>query len=202
MHSSSFLAPLLVLVMVSIVSAEDVSPAPPNFDVIIRGGTVYDGSGGEGRQADVALRGDRIAGVGDFKSATAKVTIDAHGLAVAPGFINMLSWSTESLIADGRSQSEIRQGVTTEIMRKALQILAVEDEKAVAQILAVVLGGPMAKVVRAVDGWEALIKIGAATQPFDVVITDHRMGPDQWRSRNRSSKTFRGFPLLSQRRQC
>jgi len=60
-------------------------------------------------------------------------------------------------------------------MRKALQILAVEDEKAVAQILAVVLGGPMAKVVRAVDGWEALIKIGAATQPFDVVITDHRM---------------------------
>jgi CheY-like chemotaxis protein len=61
------------------------------------------------------------------------------------------------------------------IMRKALQILAVEDEKAVAQILAVVLGGPMAQVIRAADGWEALIKLGAAARPFDVVITDHRM---------------------------
>lgn len=60
-------------------------------------------------------------------------------------------------------------------MTEALQILAVEDEKAVAQILAVVLGGPAAKVTRASDGWEALMKIGAAKRPFDVVITDHRM---------------------------
>ena len=60
-------------------------------------------------------------------------------------------------------------------MREALQILAVEDEKAVAQILAVVLGGPMAKVTRAADGWEALIKVAAAPKPFDVIITDHRM---------------------------
>src|SRR5207245_5106790 len=65
---------------------------------------------------DVASRGDRIAGVGDFSKASAKKTIDARGLAVAPWFINMLSWSNESLIQDGRSQSEIRQGVTTEIM--------------------------------------------------------------------------------------
>ena len=103
--------------IVSVVGAQEVSPArSQEFDVVIKNGTVYDGSGGEGRQADVALRGDRIAGVGDFKKAQAGLTIDAHGLAVAPGFINMLSWSTESLIADGRSQSEIRQGVTTEIM--------------------------------------------------------------------------------------
>ena len=60
-------------------------------------------------------------------------------------------------------------------MKEALQILAVEDEKAVAQILAVVLGGPMAKVSRAAYGWEALIKIAASPKPFDVVITDHRM---------------------------
>ena len=60
-------------------------------------------------------------------------------------------------------------------MREALQILAVEDEKAVAQILAVVLGGPMAHVTRAADGWEALIKVAANRRPFDVVITDHRM---------------------------
>ena len=127
MHCSSLLAALLVPVMVSIVSAEEASPAPQEFDVIIRNGTVYDGSGGEGRQADLALRGDRIAGVGNFKSATAKVTIDARGLAVAPGFINMLSWSTESLIADGRSQSEIRQGVTTEIMGEGESMGPVND---------------------------------------------------------------------------
>jgi N-acyl-D-amino-acid deacylase len=127
MHCSYLLAALAGPVMVSIVGAEEASPAPQEFDVIIRSGTVYDGSGGEGRQADVALRGDRIAGVGDFKNATAKVVIDARGLAVAPGFINMLSWSTESLIADGRSQSEIRQGVTTEIMGEGESMGPVND---------------------------------------------------------------------------
>jgi N-acyl-D-amino-acid deacylase len=87
-----------------------------NYDTIIRNGTVYDGSGADGRKADVAIRGDRIVALGDFQNATAKNVVDATGLAVAPGFVNMLSWSTESLIQDGRSQSEIRQGVTTEIM--------------------------------------------------------------------------------------
>ncbi|MBA3961038.1 MAG: response regulator [Chthoniobacterales bacterium] len=61
------------------------------------------------------------------------------------------------------------------MMKAPLQILTVEDENAVAQILALVLGGPTAKVTRAVDGWEALIKIGASERPFDLVITDHRM---------------------------
>src|SRR3954449_7111879 len=91
------------------------SPAG-KFDLIIKGGTVYDGTGGKGRVIDVALRGDRIAGVGTFAADQASAVIDAKGLAVAPGFINMLSWSTESLIEDGRSQGEIREGVTTEIM--------------------------------------------------------------------------------------
>jgi N-acyl-D-amino-acid deacylase len=94
--------------------------------VIIRNGTVYDGTGAT-RQADVAIRGDRIAGIGDFKSSKANTVIDAKGLAVAPGFINMLSWSTESLIQDGRSQSEIRQGVTTEIMGEGESIGPVND---------------------------------------------------------------------------
>ena len=98
------------------VSEAATAQLPPSVDVLIKGGTVYDGSGAEGRAADVAIRGDRIVGVGDLPKASAKNTIDAHGLAVAPGFINMLSWSNESLIQDGRSQSEIRQGVTTEIM--------------------------------------------------------------------------------------
>src|SRR4051812_38373980 len=98
-----------------------------NFDVIIRNGTIYDGTGAESQQADIAIRGDKIAGVGDFKSAKATAVIDAKGLAVAPGFINMLSWSTESLIHDGRSQSEIRQGVTTEIMGEGESMGPVND---------------------------------------------------------------------------
>jgi putative CocE/NonD family hydrolase len=87
-----------------------------HFDSLIRGGTVYDGSGGAPRRADVGITGNRIAAVGDLAGATAKDVVDAKGLAVAPGFINMLSWSTDSLLADGRGQSEIRQGVTTQIM--------------------------------------------------------------------------------------
>lgn len=86
------------------------------FDVLIRGGIVYDGSGTPGKRADVGIRGDTIAAIGDLSRDTAKILVDARGLAVAPGFINMLSWSVESLLADGRGQSEIRQGVTTQIM--------------------------------------------------------------------------------------
>src|SRR5437867_2605605 len=117
------------LTIVISMFASQPSPSTPegNFDVIIRNGTVYDGTGAEPRQADVAIRGDRIAGVGDFKSAKANTVIDAKGLAVAPGFINMLSWSTESLIQDGRSQSEIRQGVTTEIMGEGESMGPVND---------------------------------------------------------------------------
>jgi N-acyl-D-amino-acid deacylase len=82
---------------------------------VIRGGMVYDGSGTAGRRADVGIKGDRIAEIGDLSQAPAKTLVDAVGLAVAPGFINMLSWSTDSLIADGRSQGEIREGITTQI---------------------------------------------------------------------------------------
>src|SRR4029077_12453796 len=71
------------------------------FDVLIKNGTVYDGTGTAGQQVDLGIRGDRVAALGDFKTAKAKTIIDASGLAVAPGFINMLSWSTESLIQDG-----------------------------------------------------------------------------------------------------
>jgi N-acyl-D-amino-acid deacylase len=86
------------------------------YDVIIRGGVVYDGTGVPGLHADVGIRGDRVAAIGDLSEASADVVADAAGLVVAPGFINMLSWSTESLIEDGRSIGEILQGVTTQIM--------------------------------------------------------------------------------------
>lgn len=98
------------------LTAAAAQPDAGPFDVLIKGGTVLDGSGAPGKQADVAIAKDRIARVGDLSGVQAKLVVDATGLAVTPGFINMLSWSTESLLIDGRSQSEIRQGVTTQIM--------------------------------------------------------------------------------------
>jgi N-acyl-D-amino-acid deacylase len=84
------------------------------YDVIVRGGTVYDGSGAAPVRADVGIRKDRIEQIGDLKSAKAKTEIDAKGLAVAPGFINLIS-GPETLFADGKSQSDLRQGVTLEV---------------------------------------------------------------------------------------
>ena len=88
----------------------------PTYDVVIRHGTVYDGTGGVPAQADVAIRGDSIVAVGGAVRGRGRTEIDAAGLAVAPGFINMLSWANEDLIQDGRSQGDIRQGVTLEVM--------------------------------------------------------------------------------------
>jgi len=92
------------------------APGPADYDVIIRGGTVYDGRGGEPLQIDVAIHDDRIAAMGDLQEFSAANEIDARGMAVSPGFINMLSWATESLIHDGRGLSDIKQGVTLEVM--------------------------------------------------------------------------------------
>lgn len=88
----------------------------PEHDVIIRGGTLYDGSGGPAITADLAIDGDLITQIGGLDDHRGRSEIDASGLAVAPGFINMLSWANESLIEDGRSLSDIYQGVTLEVM--------------------------------------------------------------------------------------
>jgi len=101
---------LLVLVVWPLAFSQ-----PTPFDVVVRGGTVYDGTGAPGRRADVGIQGDRIAAIGDLSGLPATTTVDAAGLAVTPGFINILSWSTESLLIDGRSQGELREGVTTQI---------------------------------------------------------------------------------------
>jgi len=92
-----------------------VGSAAADYDLILRRGTVYDGSGSAPVVADVGIRGDSIAAIGDLSASRATRELDARGLAVAPGFINMLSWATESLIHDGRGQSDIRQGVTLEV---------------------------------------------------------------------------------------
>lgn len=89
--------------------------APQEYDVVIRDGMIYDGSGGAPYRGDVAIDGDRIAAVGNVGRAVGTTEIDADGLAVSPGFINMLSWANESLIEDGLGQSDIRQGVTLEV---------------------------------------------------------------------------------------
>ncbi len=89
--------------------------AEPEYSFVLRGGTIYDGSGGEPFVGDVALQGDSIAAVGDVGRTRGVTEIDVAGLAVAPGFINMLSWATDTLIEDGRSLGDIRQGVTLEV---------------------------------------------------------------------------------------
>jgi len=86
------------------------------YDIIIKNGTIYDGSGSTSFRGDLAINGDTIAAMGNLKNAQGKRVIDASNLAVAPGFINMLSWADNSLIEDGCSQSDIRQGVTLEVM--------------------------------------------------------------------------------------
>ena len=93
------------------------SAAPPaDYSVLIHGGTIYDGTGRDPYVGDVALKGDKIAYVGPHAPGTAARTVDATGKAVSPGFVNMLSWATESLIADGRGVSDTVQGVTLEVM--------------------------------------------------------------------------------------
>src|SRR5262245_34341946 len=86
-----------------------------HYDTILRNGTIDAGSGSAPRVGDVAIRGDRVVHAGNHLSAHAKNEIDVSGMAVAPGFINMLSWATESLIVDGRGMADVKQGVTTEI---------------------------------------------------------------------------------------
>ena len=106
----SFLCGALLCILTACGSATG------DYDVIIRGGSVYDGLGNPPIRADVALNDDRIARIGDLREFNGTLEVDADGLAVAPRFINMLSWANETLIEDGRGMSDIKQGVTLEVM--------------------------------------------------------------------------------------
>lgn len=104
---------LLSSLLVVLCSFQDTTQV--EYDVIIRNGFIYDGSGGSPFRADLAILGDTIAAIGDLSSAKGNKTVDAEGLAVAPGFINMLSWSDEIILRDGTSMSDLKQGVTLEV---------------------------------------------------------------------------------------
>src|SRR4026209_1977909 len=106
----------LATVCTVVASMSGAANAQPQFDVVIRGCTIYDGSGSKPTIGDVALRGDSIVAIGAALNGRGTKEISAKGLAVSPGFINMLSWANESLIQDARSQGDIRQGVTLEVM--------------------------------------------------------------------------------------
>lgn len=108
--------PLAGCLLLMACAADQPPPSDSLYDVVIRDGTIYDGSGSAPYVGNVAINADTIAAVGQLPDARGRTEIDASGLAVAPGFINMLSWATESLIEDGRAMSDIRQGVTLEVM--------------------------------------------------------------------------------------
>jgi N-acyl-D-amino-acid deacylase len=116
-----FLCPALFLLEKEIKFMAD-------YNIILRNGTIYDGTGGDPITGDMAIQGDKIVAVGDVGDMSGTQEFDLDGLAVAPGFINMLSWATESLIEDGRSMSDIKQGVTLEVMGEGMSMGPLSDE--------------------------------------------------------------------------
>ena len=116
---------IFLLIIISIVSCKK-----QEYDVVIRGGTVYDGSGKPGVLTDVGINGDTLAIIGDLSGAKGRKEIDARGLVVAPGFVNMLSHCETSLLLDGNSQSDIRQGVTLEVLGENSMGPLTEKDKA------------------------------------------------------------------------
>ncbi len=103
------------------------SPRPPDFDIVFAGGLVVDGTGQPGRRADVGVRGDRIAEIGDLAGRTALRTVDAAGLVVAPGFIDMLGQSDFTILGDPRGVSKVTQGITTEVTGEGVSPAPVND---------------------------------------------------------------------------
>jgi len=117
-----------LLCLVTLLFLGVVPGRTAEYDLLIRNGTIYDGSGKPPFESEVAINGDSIAAIGKLNGARGKKEVDARGFAVAPGFINMLSWATESLIQDGRSQSDLRQGVTLEIFGEGTSMGPLNDQ--------------------------------------------------------------------------
>jgi len=128
-HRLGLLTGLLVIFAAAaagslVASSQSAAPA---YDVIIRGGRLVDGTGAPWRAADLAIAGDRIVAIGDLAGRPARQTVDATGLVVAPGFIDMLGQSEFNVLVDGRAASKITQGITTEITGEGSAIAPVND---------------------------------------------------------------------------
>ncbi|HXC21929.1 MAG TPA: hypothetical protein VNV13_10635, partial [Steroidobacteraceae bacterium] len=114
---SKFVMPATIFFAANLALAAAAAPeAGKVHDVVLHGGSIYDGSGGKPYLGDVAIDGDRIVYVGPQQDLAGRMAIDVHGEAVAPGFINMLAHPEESLLVDGRALSDLTQGVTLEVM--------------------------------------------------------------------------------------
>ncbi|MCA1579731.1 MAG: hypothetical protein LC794_20490 [Acidobacteria bacterium] len=127
MTSRSILA-LLSLLLGSLVSVSDESQTP-RFDVLIKNGSIVDGSGRPAYNADLAIKGDRIVRIGDLSRETAARVIDAQGLVVAPGFIDLLGQFEGYLLIDPRAMSKVMQGVTTEVTGEGESIAPINERQ-------------------------------------------------------------------------
>jgi len=151
-----------------------------DFDVIVRGGDVYDGSGAPPLVADIGIRGQRIVSIGDLSAAHAPREVNAHGMAVAPGFVNMLSWAPDSLYIDGHSLSDLKQGVTLEIFGEGESVGPLTDEMRKA---ALKTQGDLKHPIEWTtlrEGLDALVKHGVSTNIASFVgaatVREHELG--------------------------
>ena len=173
---------VLLLVCLALSACQVRSQKTSEFDLIIRHGTVYDGSGGPPQRADVGIRGQRIAAIGDLSGTAAPHEVDAKGMAVTPGFINMLSWAPDSLYVDGRSLSDIKQGVTLEIFGEGESLGPLTPQIRAATIAAQGdLEHPLDWTTLG-EGLDVLVKRGVSTNVASFVgaatIREHELGYD------------------------
>ena len=170
----------VVLLCVTLGACQTRSQKMSDFDVIVRHGDIYDGSGGPARRADIGIRGQRIAAIGDLAGQRGAREIDASGLAVAPGFINMLSWAPDSLYIDGHSLSDLRQGVTLEVFGEGESLGPLTEEVRKAQL------DSQGDLKHPIDwttlgqGLDALVKHGVSTNIASFVgaatVREHELG--------------------------
>ena len=142
--------------------------AAAQYDLLIRNGTVYDGTGSAPYAATVAISGDRIAAIGRLESATAETEIDASGLAVAPGFVNLLSHAHISLLVDGRAMSDVLQGVTLEVLSE-ISLSPLTD--ASAQYLGALIDEDVELDWRSVDDYLRKVEAGGVAPNFATFVS-------------------------------